>query len=132
MSASAHDSKAPRILVVDDDAAIRGLIRLVLEASGCQVEEAESGAQTMQACSEGMPDIVFLDAVLPDADGFDLCRRLRGLPGGRGMPIVMATGLDVSLAQQAAKQAEATACISKPIDVPALQKIAERLVRQYG
>jgi len=129
---SAVRPSVPRALVVDDDAAIRMLIRLVLEDSGCQVEEAEVGAATLRICSESMPDFVFLDAVLPDADGFEVCRQLRDMPGGRGIPIVMVTGLEAIQARESAKRAEASACIAKPIDVAALQKVAVRLVKQHG
>ena len=66
-----------RILVVDDEANILALSRLYLERDGYQVAVAQSGQQALDEASRFAPDLIILDIMLPDMDGFQVCRRLR-------------------------------------------------------
>jgi len=66
-----------RILVVDDEANILALSRLYLERDGYQVAVAQSGQQALDEASRFAPDLIILDIMLPDMDGFEVCRRLR-------------------------------------------------------
>ncbi len=69
----------PRILVVEDDATIRGGLRVTLELEGFVVEEAADGAEAMRILANFSPDIVVLDLMLPGKSGFDICRDIRSL-----------------------------------------------------
>jgi two-component system OmpR family response regulator len=66
-----------RILVVDDEAAIRDLLSTALRYTGYDVTTAQTGAGALQAAADTSPDLIVLDVMLPDIDGFEVCRRLR-------------------------------------------------------
>ena len=67
----------PRVLVVDDEPAMRRFLRASLNAAGCVVEEAGSGAEALRLAASHPPDAVLLDLGLPDLDGVEVVRRLR-------------------------------------------------------
>ena len=69
---------APRILVVDDEPNIRDLLVTSLRFAGYQVRAVSNGAQTISAVLEEEPDLIILDVMLPDMNGFSVTKRLRG------------------------------------------------------
>ncbi|MEV6232065.1 response regulator transcription factor [Saccharopolyspora shandongensis] len=85
-----HEAEARRVLVVDDDAAVRDVLRRYLERSGYEVDLAEDGETALRLFAEREPDLVVLDLMLPDVGGLEVCRRVRD----RGqVPVVMLTAL---------------------------------------
>ncbi|OQW33478.1 MAG: hypothetical protein A4E19_03525 [Nitrospira sp. SG-bin1] len=84
----------PLALIVDDDSAFRTLSRLSLEQEDLRVEEASSGQAAIDFVTGTMPDIMILDLQMPGMDGFSTCRRIRQLPRGEFVPILIMTGLD--------------------------------------
>ena len=82
------------ILLVDDDPVARVLTASVLESHGLDVVDVESGEHAIARFESVAPHCVVLDALMPGLDGFDTCRRLRALPGGAHIPILMLTGLE--------------------------------------
>ena len=76
-----------RVLVVDDEPAIRRFLRTSLSAQGHQVEEAEDGAPALDAVQRNATDMLILDLGLPQLDGFEVIRRLRG--AGSSLPIIV-------------------------------------------
>lgn len=82
------------VLLVDDDAIVRMLTAAGLAERGWRVLEADSGARALELFEQERPQVVALDAVMQDLDGFATCERLRRLPGGAHVPVVMLTGLD--------------------------------------
>jgi len=85
-----------RILVVDDEEAVRSLCIACVEhvlGEGYVVSEAANGEEAMAAVRTERPDLILLDILLPGMDGFEVCRRLKGSPGTRGIPIVFLTAL---------------------------------------
>ncbi len=83
-----------RVLLVDDDAVARLLTASALAQRKWDVIEADGGAQALEAFAQYRPDVVVLDALMPEIDGFTTCERLRRLPGGEHVPVLMLTGLD--------------------------------------
>lgn len=81
-----------RVLVVDDDAAVRGSIGRALRLEGYEVDIADSGAAALRILAVTPPDAVVLDLQLPDIDGLEVCRRLRGT--GDDTPVLMLTARD--------------------------------------
>ncbi|HCU79519.1 MAG TPA: DNA-binding response regulator, partial [Microbacterium sp.] len=69
---------APRILVVDDEPNIRDLLMTSLKFAGYQVKAVANGASTISAVLEEEPDLILLDVMLPDMNGFSVTKRLRG------------------------------------------------------
>ena len=103
------------ILVVDDDDGQRLLTGASLRQGGFAILEAGSGEQALEVFQQHQPDLVLLDVVMPGMDGFATCAALRGLAGGRNLPIVMVTGLDDVESIEQAYQSGATDFITKPI-----------------
>ena len=101
----AHDSS---VLLVDDDGVARLLTASALAERGFRVTEAASGAAALELFASEMPDIVVLDALMPDLDGFATCERLRRLAGGEHVPVLMLTGLDDETSIARAYEAGAT------------------------
>jgi len=81
------------ILVVDDSPETLSLLTDALEHSGAMVLVATDGASTLELVGRITPDIVLLDAVMPEMDGFEVCRRLKAMPALSHVPVIFMTGL---------------------------------------
>src|SRR5579859_7688925 len=103
-------------LVVDDDAVMRMVVREVLEREGFEVQEAANGREGLARFSSTKPDIVLLDVMMPEMDGYAACAAIRALPEGTRTPILMMTGLDDLESINRAFEAGATDFIGKPIN----------------
>jgi len=84
------------VLVVEDDEEQRRLVRELLGARGWVVREAVNGRLALDALKEGLPDIVLLDLMMPEMDGFELVAALQANPAWRDIPVVVVTALDLS------------------------------------
>ena len=126
---TAGATAAPRVLVVDDDASQRLVARYALERDGHTVAEAADGREALTFCAQRMPDVVLLDAVMPVLDGFDACTRLRRLPGGDLVAVLIITALNDAQAVDRAFAAGATDFITKPIHWGVLRRRVHRLVQ---
>jgi signal transduction histidine kinase len=82
-----------KVLVVDDNEQNRALAEAALDGEGCEVILASSGEEALRAFERSRPDCVLLDVRMPGLDGFTVCKRIRGLPGGADVPIVFLTAL---------------------------------------
>lgn len=109
------DANVNLVLVVDDDEAARLMTTITLEQSGFQVMEAVDCASARARFAERKPDIVLLDVLLPDGDGFSLCRELLQDPRGHDLPIAMVTGLGDIESIHHAYESGATDFITKPV-----------------
>jgi CheY-like chemotaxis protein len=83
-------------LVVDDDPEARERLRGLLAEEGWTVRTAENGRAALGLVAEGMPDLVLLDLVMPEMDGFAFLRELRARPAGRAAPVVVLTAKDIT------------------------------------
>ena len=118
-----------RILVVDDDLATRFLASEALEQAGFQVEQAENGRQALEAFERVRPDLITLDVMMPELDGFATCGELRRRPEGAQVPILMMTGLDDFDSINQAFVAGATDFITKPINFSLFEYRVRYLLR---
>ena len=80
-----------KILVIDDEAALTNMLRRGLEAEGFDVDTAADGQGGLALARSERPDVVILDVMLPETDGFEVCRSLRALRGGDDMAIIILT-----------------------------------------
>lgn len=119
----------PRILIVDDGATIRLLVRQALEQAGFIVEEAHNGKVALELLVRTHPDLVLLDVIMPEMDGFQTCAALRRTPQGEHLPIVMLTGLEDEASIDRAYEAGATDFITKPINGVLLSHRVRYLLR---
>ncbi|WP_163550302.1 response regulator transcription factor [Candidatus Frankia nodulisporulans] len=88
----AGGERAPRVLVVDDEPNIVDLLRMALRFHGFDVVTASTGHGALRLAAEAEPDLVILDVMLPDVDGFEVCRQLRDY--GQNVPVVYLTARD--------------------------------------
>ena len=116
MTGLSQGENPPMVLVVDDDLTVRMLVRASLEPAGFKVEEMADGTRVLSTLSHIRPDIILLDVMMPELDGFAVCAALRKLPGGEQIPVVMMTGLDDLESINRAYEIGATDFITKPIN----------------
>ncbi|MFL6140411.1 MAG: response regulator transcription factor [Labedaea sp.] len=111
-----------RILVVDDDRAVRESLRRSLQFNGYQVDLATDGQQALDAVKSARPDAMVLDVMMPRLDGLEVCRRLRGT--GDDLPILVLTARDLVSDRVAGLDAGADDYLPKPF---ALEELLARL-----
>lgn len=122
------EDSQPVILVADDDRALRKLLNLALSKEGYKVIQVSSGEQVLQDFQRLQPNIVLLDAVMPEMDGFACCHHLRTVIK-TDIPILMVTVLDDPASIDNAFDAGATDYITKPIHWAVLRQRVKRLLR---
>nr|WP_242041730.1 ATP-binding protein [Alkalinema sp. FACHB-956] len=115
-----------QILVVDDEAPIRKLLRQQFEAEGYQVIEAEDGRKAMQQVKTQRPDLIVLDLMMPDMNGFDTAAVLKNDPETMGIPLVI---LSILAEEERAKRL-GDCCLTKPINAELLLQEVESLISQ--
>jgi PAS domain S-box-containing protein len=115
------------ILVVDDEPHIRQLLHLELTDAGYQVIEAADGNGALTQARLTHPDLIILDVLMPGVSGFGVIGALRADPDTAHIPIII-----LSVAEEAERALElgAAVCLTKPVDVPHLLSIMERLLEQ--
>lgn len=118
------------ILVVDDNDMNLELLAKILELEGYQVTMAHNGREAIQSAVQRMPDLALLDVMMPDMDGFELCRRLRQPPFNPAIPIVMLTAMNSDGEQAQALKAGANEIWSKPFDMETFRQRISKLVRK--
>lgn len=116
-----------RALVVDDDPDIRDLLVTVLEGIGITVVTAGTGAEAVAVARHSAPDLITLDLTLPDADGTDVCRELRGFTDAY---IVMITGRDSEIDRLVGLEVGADEYLAKPFSPRELRARAVALLRR--
>ena len=117
-----------RILVVEDDRAVREALRRALTLGGYEVQLAEDGEQALEMVVQGLPDAVVLDVGLPGIDGLEVCRRLRLL--GNRVAILILTARDVVSDRIDGLDAGADDYLVKPFDVDELKARLRALLRR--
>jgi DNA-binding response OmpR family regulator len=123
-----NSDQTPLVLIVDDDRMMRSLLNLAMSESGYRVAEAENGGQCLSEYTHFQPDLILLDAVMPDIDGFTCCQKIRSLPGGDRLPILMITVLNDQESVEQAFNAGATDYITKPIHWSVLSQRVRHLL----
>ena len=108
----------PTILLAEDHLDSRDAMRALLEAHGYRVIEAANGREAVERALEERPDLVLMDIMMPEMDGFEATRVLRSQDRTRRTPIIAVTAMDG--AQRLSMQAGADDFIAKPIDTRGL------------
>lgn len=112
-----------RLLVVDDEATVRQLLSAALRFAGFEVSSAATAGEAVTSAAEEPPDLVLLDVMLPDADGFEVARRLRERhrPGHSGpVPVLFLTARDRQADKVAGLSLGADDYVTKPFDLEEL------------
>jgi two-component system phosphate regulon response regulator PhoB len=122
--------RAPRILVVEDEAALAYLLVYNLEAEGYQVEHVDNGDEAELRIAETPPDLVILDWMLPGVSGLEICRRLRSREGARDMPVIMLTARGEENERVRGLSVGADDYVVKPFSTPELMARVRALLRR--
>jgi two-component system chemotaxis response regulator CheY len=116
------------ILVVDDSATMRQLIGLTLKkVKGCHVVEAQNGVDAVGRLGAGAFDLIITDIKMPEMDGLELVRQVRGPLGHAALPIIIVTTKGEEATRDAGLQAGANAYLTKPLSGVQLVDLVERL-----
>jgi putative two-component system response regulator len=104
------------ILIVDDEAGGRYTLESILEEQGYHIEMAENGREALEKARQLLPDVILLDVMMPDMDGFEVCQRVRKDPVLAEIPIIMLTALDDRKSFLTGLESGADDYITKPYD----------------
>lgn len=120
---------SPLVLVVDDEETTCTMIATALEREAYRIATVSGGEACVSYCQHLLPDIILMDALMPDMDGFACCQHLRAIWGDRCPPILMITGLHDDTSVDRAFTAGADDYTAKPIHWPVLRQRVRRLLQ---
>ena len=119
----------PCVLVVEDDADVRDMLRTILETEGYDTVVAANGLEALDAMQERTPCVVLLDLMMPVMDGWTFRERQLGIPEFAGVPVICLTAV---YDPAAASQALQAPCLHKPIEMDALLDRVEQACWSNG
>jgi diguanylate cyclase (GGDEF)-like protein/PAS domain S-box-containing protein len=128
MNIASVNTSNPLILVVDDSAIMRQMLRQVLEGDGYSVVEAEDGERALDLFERLHPNIILMDCLMPRMDGITACARLQELPGGNNTPVIMITSFGDDKFVDLAFEAGASDYLTKPVHWPAFRQRVRRML----
>ena len=121
-------ARGPLVLVVDDDPQVREVVRVNLEMEGYTVREAGNAEEGLTAVEDDAPDIILLDVMMPQVDGWEMLRRVQERHGPGSIPVVMFSGhLEGDVAREATERG-ARAFVGKPFELQALIEQTKQIV----
>jgi two-component system OmpR family response regulator len=118
----------PKVLVVDDEPNIRELVQVALNFHGCAVTTGATGEDALQLAHAFDPDLIVLDVLLPDIDGFEVCRRLRSV--ANDVPVIFLTARDATADTVTGLTIGGDDYITKPFSVEALVARVRAVLRR--
>ena len=121
-----------KVLIADDKATSRELIRTVLETLGYEITEAADGVEAVRVAREVRPDLIVLDLHMPGLDGFGVLAELRRDPNFAKTPIMALTASAMQGDRERALAAGFSSYVSKPIPLTALRTEVQRLLESAG
>jgi len=104
------------ILIVDDDPVARETLEIILENEAYRFSMASSGPQAIEKAQNEFPDLILLDVMMPEMDGFEVCRRIRSIPEIAEVPVIILTALDDQQSLLRGIEAGADDFLSKPFN----------------
>lgn len=115
-----------RIMIVDDDPVILELITLNLQLEGHEVITATNGPRALEVVRAEHPEVLILDVMLPEMDGFTVCRKLQEDPATAGIPVVLLSARALHSDVEEGMSAGASEYVTKPFDPLDLVAVVER------
>lgn len=117
-----------KVLIADDSLMMRKVAKMTLEKGGHTVIEANDGKEAVDLAVKEMPEVILLDAEMPEMDGWEACKAIKANPQTANIPCLMCTGHDLSEEPEALTNAGAAGAITKPYNPSQmLEKINEVL-----
>jgi two-component system, OmpR family, response regulator len=124
----AEGDRIPKVLVVDDEPNIRELVEVALKFHGCAVAVCATGKEALHQAETYEPDLMILDVMLPDMDGFEVCRTLR--TGGNDVPVIFLTARDTTTDTIRGLTLGGDDYVTKPFSVEALVARVRAVLRR--
>jgi len=121
-----------RILIVDDDVLLCDLVRMALERAGFAVEATHSAAQALEMLRDQPVDLVLLDVMMADINGFDMLRRMKSDPALASIPVVFLSARIEAIAQQTGLEAGAVDYLPKPISQTTLVERIQAILMKHS
>ena len=118
--------KTRRALVVDDSPTVRKQLELELEASNIHVDSAETGEIGLDLMEKNFYDIIFLDVMLPGADGYQVCKHIKKNPLRKQTPVVMLTSKSSPFDRVRGSLAGCDTYLTKPVDYQEFRKVLDK------
>jgi two-component system cell cycle response regulator len=118
-----------RILVVDDEQDTLTLLRIILEISGFTPIMTLNSVTAIELAEEKKPDVVLLDIMMPDLDGFTLCKMMRNNAATRDVPIIFVTAYEMLDIEERRIEAGADLVVHKPVDMDTLINAIDKACR---
>lgn len=115
-----------KVLVVDDNQESRKIIRFYLEICGCEIIEAADGETAIRLAEELRPELILMDLMMPEMDGFIATRRIREIKGMAEVPIIVLSVYKDDEMKQRAMDEGATDYLTKPEDIKRLKSVINR------
>jgi two-component system alkaline phosphatase synthesis response regulator PhoP len=118
-----------KILIADDNQANRELLEAYLATSGCDIEIAVDGQDTLAKVQSFQPDLILLDVMMPKLNGFEVCQKLRADPATKRIMILMVTALNEAGDIERAVKAGTDDFVSKPVNKTELLKRVQFMLK---
>jgi excisionase family DNA binding protein len=127
-SGPGQPARGPLVLVVDDDPQVREVVRVNLEMEGYTVRDAANAEEGLAAVEDDPPDLILLDVMMPQVDGWEMLRRVQERHGTGTIPVVMFSGQLEGSAEREAAERGAQGFVGKPFDLRALVEQTKQIV----
>jgi two-component system sensor histidine kinase/response regulator len=115
------------ILIVDDTPDNLRVLSSILVNRGCKVRKALSGKMALTICDKTLPDLILLDVMMPEMDGYETCRKLKARPGTRNIPVIFISALNEAMDKVKAFEVGGADYITKPFQV---EEVVARIAHQ--
>lgn len=121
-----------RILIVDDNQTMAEMLSMALECYGHRTLVALGGRQALEVIASARADVVLLDLMMPDIDGFETLHRLRATPYGQELPVIVVTAREEENLNQKVALAGGNGLLRKPVDLHMLTELIADLVVHHA
>jgi DNA-binding response OmpR family regulator len=122
----------PTILIADDNPDVRSMLRAFFSDYACELVEATDGEQAIEALIVEQPDLVILDVMMPEVNGWEVCRYIKERDDLSFMKVIMLTGIGHNLNSMTSPLYGADAYLDKPFDLDALEETLKELLGEEG
>ncbi|HTR82478.1 MAG TPA: response regulator [Bacteroidota bacterium] len=117
-----------KVLIVDDDRLMRGILRRNVVLAGYEALLASTGAEALQKIREEIPDLIVVDLVMPDMNGFETCRQIRDNQSTKKTPVIVVSGLQGETDNEKAIASGADVFMTKPVNNEEFIKVVKRFL----
>ena len=123
---------AQTVLVVDDDPLTQRVLQRYLERAGYEMKSARNGREALRLAKRDLPQLIILDVMMPDIDGWTALRQLRKAEATKAIPVIVLTSNADLMAQEESTRSGATLLLAKPINAGQLLSVIRKLAPGLG